>query len=81
MVEVAPAQGPGDGAEKLAEQVGRGAPDRVADQLEEVDRPLQWALAPALLPEDLWLDQLHEWHVEDALHFRRGRTQVPAASG
>ena len=34
VVEVAPAQGAGDGTEELAEQVGSGAPDGVPDQLQ-----------------------------------------------
>src|SRR6478736_5632958 len=62
----------GDQGKEVPEHGPGGAPDGVADDLEEVDRPVLRRDAPAFLPEDPVAQQLRQRHVQDELDLPRG---------
>ena len=79
MAQVAPAEGAGHDAQQLAQQRRGHAPDRVAHQLEEVQRPLEpVGERPDLLPEDRRVGQLGQGHVQHGGDLTRiGRQRRP----
>ena len=74
-------EGAGDEGEQVPEHRAGGPPDRVADDLEEVDRPVLGRDAPALLAEHAVGEQLRERHVQHQLDLPRARPPAPGGPG